>query len=136
MLILVVVLTAVFTFAFWAAGLLEQETEHNDRMPGPVARKLGEMVEAAFRVDGVIVEDPKVTDPVSSIVETLSAASSVRVPEVSVLVVTSSTVNAMALPGGIIVVYTGLIDQIESTEQFAAILAHEMGHIAGNDPKY
>ena len=45
----------------------------------------------------------------------------------------SDTVNAIALPGGNIVVYQGLLDQIESENELAMILAHELGHFAHRD---
>jgi predicted Zn-dependent protease len=44
-------------------------------------------------------------------------------------VVESSVVNAFALPGGPMVVYTGLLREAESVEQLAGVLAHEMAHV-------
>lgn len=38
-------------------------------------------------------------------------------------------VNALALPGGHIVVFTGLIRAAESAEEVAGVLAHEIGHV-------
>ncbi|MCA9038666.1 MAG: M48 family metallopeptidase, partial [Planctomycetaceae bacterium] len=43
-------------------------------------------------------------------------------------VIQSSEVNAFCLPGGFIVVYTGLMEQAEQPEQVAGVLAHEMAH--------
>ena len=45
----------------------------------------------------------------------------------------SDIVNAIALPGGNIVVYQGLLDQVESENELAMILAHELGHFAHRD---
>ncbi len=44
-------------------------------------------------------------------------------------VVNSSEINAFALPGGHIVVFTGLLDRIEGPEALAALLAHESTHV-------
>ncbi len=41
----------------------------------------------------------------------------------------TETVNALALPGGDIVVYDGLLEQAESENEIAFVLGHEMGHI-------
>jgi predicted Zn-dependent protease len=49
--------------------------------------------------------------------------------EFSPRVVESEAVNAFALPGGPIVVYTGLLREAESAEQLAGVLAHEMAHV-------
>lgn len=38
-------------------------------------------------------------------------------------------VNALAAPGGHIVVFRGLIDAVDNTDQLAAVLAHEMQHV-------
>ncbi|MEA1949009.1 MAG: M48 family metallopeptidase [Thermodesulfobacteriota bacterium] len=45
----------------------------------------------------------------------------------------ASTVNAAALPGGHIIVYTGLLDKVASENELAFVLAHEMGHFAHRD---
>jgi len=44
-------------------------------------------------------------------------------------VVAWPAVNAMALPGGQVVVTTGMLDMIETEAELAAILGHEMAHI-------
>ncbi|NMB96000.1 MAG: M48 family metalloprotease, partial [Clostridiaceae bacterium] len=38
-------------------------------------------------------------------------------------------INAFAIPGGHIFVYTGLLRNIESTSELAGVLAHEIAHI-------
>ena len=42
-------------------------------------------------------------------------------------------VNALALPGGRIVVFQGLLDQISSENELVFVLGHEMGHYAHRD---
>lgn len=39
-------------------------------------------------------------------------------------------VNAFALPGGYIYMFEGLIDELETDDQIAFVLAHEIGHVA------
>ena len=39
-------------------------------------------------------------------------------------------VNAFALPGGYVYVYTGLLKQADSEAEVAGVLAHEIGHVA------
>lgn len=46
-----------------------------------------------------------------------------------VLVFRSSQVNAFALPGGKIGVYTGILQVADEPAQLAAILGHEVGHV-------
>lgn len=44
-------------------------------------------------------------------------------------VVRDSTVNAFALPGGEIVVYSGILEKLNHSGQLAALLAHEASHV-------
>lgn len=44
-------------------------------------------------------------------------------------VVKEAQVNAFALPGGNIVVYSGILGKIKSSDELAALLAHEASHI-------
>jgi len=52
----------------------------------------------------------------------------------TVLVLDHPMVNAFALPGGIIVLFRGLIDEAESPDEVAAVFAHEIGHVISRDP--
>jgi predicted Zn-dependent protease len=46
-----------------------------------------------------------------------------------VTVVNSAEMNAFALPGGHIIVYSAMLDSLEEPEQLGALLAHEWIHI-------
>ncbi|MBT8090716.1 MAG: M48 family metallopeptidase [Gammaproteobacteria bacterium] len=45
----------------------------------------------------------------------------------------SDVANAMALPGGLIIVTMGLLDQVESENELAFVLGHELGHFRNRD---
>jgi predicted Zn-dependent protease len=49
------------------------------------------------------------------------------------LYVPDSTVNALALPGDVIVLYAGLVEQAESENELMMVLGHELGHFAHRD---
>lgn len=42
--------------------------------------------------------------------------------------------NAFAAPGGQVVILRGLLDEAESAEEVAGVLAHEIGHVEARDP--
>ena len=48
-------------------------------------------------------------------------------------VVRRSEVNAIALPGGRVYVFEGLVDKADTADELAGVIAHEMGHIAHRD---
>lgn len=49
-------------------------------------------------------------------------------------VVRAQQVNAYALPGGQILVLAGLIDFVDTPEELAGVLAHEIAHVERRDP--
>jgi Zn-dependent protease with chaperone function len=62
----------------------------------------------------------------------LEAAAALPVP-LRVVVVRRSQPNAFVLPGGRIYVFEGLIAKSESADELAAVIAHEIGHLAHRD---
>lgn len=54
--------------------------------------------------------------------------------ELKLHVVDAPLVNAFALPGGTVVFTDGLLQFVETPEELAAVLAHELGHVAARDP--
>jgi len=53
--------------------------------------------------------------------------------EFRVAINASDLANAFALPGGLIVVSQGLLDQVESENELAFVLGHELGHFKNRD---
>lgn len=101
---------------------------------GALSARIGETLSEAFRAEGLVIDNPAIEDGISSMVEALYANQAAEAPDVLVLVVRSPSVNAAALPGQLIVVFSGLVEELESSDQCAAVLAHELGHIARGDP--
>jgi Zn-dependent protease with chaperone function len=53
--------------------------------------------------------------------------------EPDIRVLDSPLANAVALPGGRIYLFRGLLDEAESADEIGGVLAHEMGHVAHRD---
>ena len=90
--------------------------------------KLGEYVGPTMDKDGPEVTDTAIVEPVQQIVTQITA----NIEEewnFDVHVIDADIQNAFALPGGYIVVYTGLIKDTERPEQLAGVLAHEIAHV-------
>lgn len=77
-----------------------------------------------------IVTDPKVNRYVRCVADAITA----HVPKAGfnhwdVVVFDSQQVNAFALPGGKIGVYTGLLKVAKNQDQLAAVIGHEVSHV-------
>lgn len=51
----------------------------------------------------------------------------------SLIAVKNENVNAFALPGGKIIVFSGLIDLVKSDDELLFVIGHELGHFASRD---
>jgi len=76
------------------------------------------------------VTDPSVSGYVSQIGRRLAAASPSPSIAYEFRVVNTKEVNAFAVPGGFIYVNRGLIELSQGEDELAAVLAHEIGHVA------
>ena len=99
-------------------------------VPIAVDQEIGEAaLPAVLSEFGEEIKSPKALDAVQGVVDRLAPHAAVRGVNYRVLIVDSNVVNALALPGGTILVFRGLIDTMDSTEQLSAVIAHEMSHV-------
>jgi len=71
-------------------------------------------------------------DVLQQLVDGLGSCIDVGYP-VKVELVTTETANALALPGGRIIVFSGILDKIQSENGLAFVLAHELAHFKHRD---
>ncbi len=93
--------------------------------------QLGAQSYSALKEQEKVSNDPALNRYVQCITDDLIAA--LPAPwaqqQWQVTVFDSEAVNAFALPGGNIGVYTGLIEVAENPAQLAAVIGHEIGHV-------
>ncbi len=80
-----------------------------------------------------ICDNTKGSAALAALTETLMAGQDTR-HDVQVFVLDHRLINAFALPGGYVVLFDGLIKSADNPDQVAAVLAHEIGHVASRDP--
>src|SRR5215472_11612519 len=66
------------------------------------------------------------------LIRQLESAAALPLP-MRAAVVRQAEVNAIALPGGRVYVFQGLLDKAQSADELAGVIAHEMGHVAHRD---
>ena len=105
----------------WAAG------KAVDAMPPTIDRELGDASYRQMDLGGTKVAIPVVDAAITDMVQRL-APHAAKPFDFRIQIVESETINAFCLPGGQIVVYTGLIRKATRAEQVAGVVAHEMAH--------
>jgi len=90
---------------------------------------LGEYFVDSFEAN----EDEALRRRLQPLLDNLPADSPLHNYTFTVQLVKSKEINALALPGGHILVFSGLVEQAESENELAMVLAHELGHFAHRD---
>lgn len=91
-----------------------------------MGEKIARQVEKALP----LLADVEKQERVRSIGKRLAAFSERQELVYSFAVVEHEKVNAFALPGGYIYIHSGLLEQVESDDELAAVIAHEVGHVS------
>jgi len=100
-----------------------------DRIPVEWEQKLGESAYGDFLAHQEIVKEGIAVSAVEEMTQRLIEQIPDNPYKFKVTVVKSDVVNAFALPGGFIVVFTGLMKKAESGEEVAGVMGHELNHV-------
>lgn len=100
-----------------------------DRIPIEWERKLGESAYHDFLARQEVMKGGPAVAAVTEMTHRLIDSIPQNPYTFEITVVKSDVVNAFALPGGYIVVFTGLMKKAESAEEVAGVLAHELNHV-------
>lgn len=97
-----------------------------DRVPTEQEARLGELVLAQSRARWRLHDSGPAVEALREIGGRLTAGSPYRYRW---LLADAPEVNAFAAPGGVIVVFSGLLREAESPEELAGVVAHEVAHV-------
>ncbi len=92
-------------------------------------KEMGRKFEVLIRSKLPLVEDPEISLYVRSIVNRISSVIPPQPFTFTSGVILHNSLNAFAVPGGHLFVFTGLIMQLDNEAELAGIIAHEMAHI-------
>jgi len=91
---------------------------------------LGKKLYRQLRGSQAVIEDPELSSWIRSLGNRLVARASGTRGSFYFLIIDKPSVNAFAMPGGVIAVHTGLILNTESESELAAVIAHEIAHVS------
>ncbi len=100
-----------------------------DRIPVEWEQKLGESAYKDFLAQQDVMKEGVAVSAVEEITHRLVEQIPNSPYKFEVTVVKSDVVNAFALPGGYIVVFTGLMKKADSGEEVAGVMGHELNHV-------
>ncbi|HEX4886676.1 MAG TPA: M48 family metallopeptidase [Luteibaculaceae bacterium] len=120
--ILVLVLAAFPAGYFWGIPWLSEVVV--EQLPVRYDRDWGKTMSQV-----VVEENTILTAESKAVTEFFKGFKNDQAPfEVDIKVIESDELNAFALPGGYIFVYSALLDSCKTVEELAALLGHESGH--------
>lgn len=100
-----------------------------DRIPVEWEQKIGESAYRDFLLQQTLLKDGPAVAAINEITHRLTEQIPDNPYKFEISVVKSDVVNAFALPGGYVVVLTGLLQKAESGEEVAGVLSHELNHV-------
>ncbi|MDH5764048.1 MAG: M48 family metallopeptidase [Nitrospinota bacterium] len=116
-------------FALWVYGIPAITNTVADHVPTEWEEKLGRDYYQALFEKSIKEPDPEVRKALEVITKRLLKTVPDQPYQFRIYVHPSKMVNALALPGGTIVVFQGLINITETPEELAGVLAHEFQHV-------
>lgn len=129
LMILALIALPPFIFAVWVYAIPGMTNAVADRIPTQWEEKLGQNYFQTLFKEPLKEPDPKMKEPLDAIARRLLEAVPDQPYNFRIYVHPSKMVNALALPGGTIVVFQGLINATETPEELAGVLAHEFQHV-------
>jgi len=74
--------------------------------------------------------DPLLRDYLEKLIKKLASKSRLEDRRIELIVINNSTLNAFAVPGGIIGIHTGLFLYAKTEDELASVIAHEIAHLS------
>jgi len=92
--------------------------------------ELGRAFLKAFRSQVRTISDPLLQDYLEELIYKLASFSTLKDKRLEIAIVDNKTINAFAVPGGVIGIHNGLLLQAGTEAQLSSVLAHELAHLS------
>ncbi|MEM9062364.1 MAG: M48 family metallopeptidase [Pseudomonadota bacterium] len=129
--VLLMLLVLIPTLANQLAEYIPPEREQ--ALGDAVAEQLGDLLALQTSERPALCTEPAGTAALTRMTRRVTPEDELPYP-LRVNVIDHKLVNAVALPGGRILIFRGLIENAKSPEEVAGVLAHEIGHVVNRDP--
>lgn len=92
-------------------------------------QRIAEQILAEVAVSDEVLQDVEIVDYLQALGNRLAAASDDKQQAFHFFVVKDPSINAFAMPGGVIGVHTGLFLASNTESELASVVGHEIGHV-------
>lgn len=92
-------------------------------------KRIGEQIMRQVSTSGGVIDDAEIVDYLQALGNRLARNGPDKTQQFNFFVVDDSSINAFAMPGGVIGVHTGLILAANTESELAGVLGHEIGHV-------
>jgi beta-barrel assembly-enhancing protease len=92
-------------------------------------KKIAEQIMRDVMSSDEVVGDPEIQDYIQNVGMRLASNGPDKTQSFNFFVVRDNSINAFAMPGGVIGVHTGLIIAANNEAELAGVLGHEIGHV-------
>lgn len=92
-------------------------------------REVGEKLLYSVRSTFKLVDDPDITQYITKLGQSVLEVAGIQYFDYHFFVIDNKEFNAFAAPSGLIFFHSGLIETMNSEDELASVLAHEVGHI-------
>jgi predicted Zn-dependent protease len=83
-----------------------------------------------FRAQAPTIDDPLLFDYLENLIYKLVTHSKLEDRRIELVLVNNPTINAFAVPGGVIGIHNGLLLWAQTEDELATVLAHEIAHLS------
>lgn len=90
---------------------------------------MGQSIDKQIALQYKEVSDPLIEKRVEDIGKKIVAVCDRKDIDYHFKVLAEDEINAVSLPGGYVYIFKGLVDKVDSDDELAAVIAHEVGHI-------
>lgn len=92
--------------------------------------ELGRAWLMAFRRQVHTHDDAQVQHYLETLIARLASHSELLHPRLQLVVVENASINAFAVPGGVVGIHTGLLERARTEHELASVLTHELAHLS------
>jgi len=98
-----------------------------------IERQYGNWLSAVISARMIVLDTPELVRLMEEMASSILSAAGINDRQVRVLVLSNPIPNAFSMPNGDIYVSSGLLNILETRDELAMVLGHELGHVVRHD---